>query len=67
MSSPNKRSTEAKPTLAIDAGGGTQDILLWQPDVPLENCTKMVLPSQTAVVAARIRRCIARGSYLPDR
>ena len=57
MSSPNKRSTEAKPTLAIDVGGGTQDILLWQPDVPLENCTKMVLPSQTAVVAARIRRC----------
>ena len=51
----------AKPTLAIDVGGGTQDILLWQPDVPLENCVKMVLPSQTAVVAARIRRCTLQG------
>jgi uncharacterized protein (DUF1786 family) len=51
----------AKPTLAIDVGGGTQDILLWQPDVPIENCVKLVLPSQTVVVAARIRRCTSQG------
>jgi uncharacterized protein (DUF1786 family) len=51
----------ARPTLAIDVGGGTQDILLWQPDVPIENCVKLVLPSQTVVVAARIRRCTFRG------
>ena len=51
----------ARPTLAIDVGGGTQDILLWQPDVPIENCVKLVLPSQTVVVAARIRRCTSRG------
>jgi len=60
MTSPVAHRT-ARPTLAIDAGGGTQDILLWQPDVPLENCVKMVLPSQTAVVAARIRRCTLQG------
>lgn len=61
MSSPNKGGKEPKPTLAIDVGGGTQDILLWKPDVPLENCIKMVLPSQTTVVATRIRRCTLRG------
>ena len=51
----------ARPTLAIDVGGGTQDILLWKPDITLENCIKLVLPSQTAVVAARIRRCTSQG------
>ncbi len=61
MSSSNKGPTEAKATLAIDVGGGTQDILLWQPDVPIENCVKLVLPSQTVVVAARIRRFTLRG------
>ena len=33
--------------LAVDVGAGTQDILLYQEDVPLEGSTKMVLPSQT--------------------
>ncbi len=61
MSFPKKRRKEPRPTLAIDVGGGTQDVLLWQPDVPLENCVKLVLPSQTAVVAARIRRCTSQG------
>jgi uncharacterized protein (DUF1786 family) len=56
-----EREHNARPTLAIDVGGGTQDILLWQPDVPLENCVKLVLPSQTAVVAARIRRFTSQG------
>jgi uncharacterized protein (DUF1786 family) len=42
-------------------GGGTQDILLWQPHVPIENCVKLVLPSQTVVLAARIRRCTSQG------
>ncbi len=61
MSSPNKGGKKPKPILAIDVGGGTQDILLWKPDVPLENCVKMVLPSQTTVVATRIRNCTLRG------
>jgi uncharacterized protein (DUF1786 family) len=56
-----KPQPNAQPTLAIDVGGGTQDILLWQPNVPIENCVKLVLPSQTVVVAARIRRCTSQG------
>jgi len=41
--------------LAIDVGAGTQDILLFQEDVPLEGSTKMVLPSRTVLVAKRIK------------
>ena len=61
MSSAKSQSKEPRPTLAVDVGGGTQDILLWQPEVPIENCIKLVLPSQTVVVAARIRRCTLQG------
>jgi uncharacterized protein (DUF1786 family) len=61
MSFANSQSKKPRPTLAIDVGGGTQDILLWQPDLPIENCLKLVLPSQTVVVAARIRRCTSQG------
>jgi uncharacterized protein (DUF1786 family) len=57
----DKSHRSARPTLAIDVGGGTQDILIWQPDVPVENCVKLVLPSQTVVVAARISRCTSQG------
>lgn len=45
--------------LAIDAGAGTQDILIYESDRPIENCVKLVLPSQTRVVAERIRRATA--------
>lgn len=45
--------------LAIDAGAGTQDILVYESDRTLENCVKLVLPSQTRVVAARIARATA--------
>ena len=61
MSLAKSQSNEPRPTLAVDVGGGTQDILLWQPNVPIENCVKLVLPSQSAVVAARIRRCTSQG------
>ncbi len=42
--------------LAIDAGTGTQDILLFDSSGPVENCVKMVMPSATQIAAARIRR-----------
>lgn len=42
------------PLLAIDVGAGTQDILLYREDIPIEGSTKMVLPSQTVIVAGRI-------------
>lgn len=47
--------------LAIDVGAGTQDILLYQEDVPLEGLTKMVLPSSTVLVAKRIKEAGKRG------
>ncbi|HUZ02495.1 MAG TPA: DUF1786 domain-containing protein [Thermomicrobiaceae bacterium] len=46
--------------LAVDVGAGTQDILLYESDRRPENCVKLVLPSQTQVVAARIRRVTQR-------
>lgn len=48
--------------LAIDVGAGTQDILVYESDRRPENCVKLVLPSQTQVVAGRIRRATASGA-----
>ncbi|RIK41724.1 MAG: hypothetical protein DCC58_12055 [Chloroflexi bacterium] len=42
--------------LAIDAGAGTQDILVYESDRPIENCVKLVLPAQTQVIAGHIAR-----------
>jgi uncharacterized protein (DUF1786 family) len=47
--------------LAVDVGAGTQDILLYQEDVPMEGSTKMVLPSQTVLVGNRISRARLKG------
>jgi uncharacterized protein (DUF1786 family) len=41
--------------LAIDVGAGTQDALLYDSTSSLENCVKLVLPSQTQIVAGRVR------------
>lgn len=40
--------------LAIDVGMGTQDILLYDSKKSIENCFKLVLPSQTQIIAQRI-------------
>jgi uncharacterized protein (DUF1786 family) len=50
--------------LAVDIGKGTQDILVYDPGRPVENCVKMVLPSPTVVVAQRIREATARGEAI---
>ncbi|HEY8477917.1 MAG TPA: DUF1786 domain-containing protein [Chloroflexota bacterium] len=47
--------------LAVDVGTGTQDILLFDSDQPIENCVQLVMPSPTVVVADRIRRATAAG------
>jgi len=47
--------------LAIDVGMGTQDILLYTPGIPVENSTRMILPSPTRVRAAEIARARDRG------
>jgi uncharacterized protein (DUF1786 family) len=53
--------SDTRRILAIDVGAGTQDILLHESDKTVENCVKMVLPSQTTIVAGRIRQATARG------
>jgi uncharacterized protein (DUF1786 family) len=50
-----------KNILAVDVGAGTQDILLYQEGIPVENCTKLVLPSQTRIVAGQIAAATAAG------
>lgn len=42
--------------IAIDVGIGTQDILLYDSKTNIENCVKMVLPSQTQIIAQKIIR-----------
>jgi uncharacterized protein (DUF1786 family) len=42
--------------LVIDIGMGTQDILLYDSKKNMENCFKMVLPSQTQIIAGRISK-----------
>lgn len=42
-------------TVIADIGSGTQDILVYQSGIELENCYKMVLPSPTQNKAAEIR------------
>lgn len=49
------------PILALDIGSGTQDLLLYDPSWPLENCVKMVLPSPTTILAGRIARATEAG------
>mgnify|MGYP001582999298 CR=1 FL=1 len=45
--------------LAVDVGTGTQDILLFDPEQPIENALQMVMPSPTQIAAGRIRRATA--------
>jgi len=47
--------------LAMDVGGGTQDLFLWEPGQAVENAVKMVLPAPTRVVARRLGRLTAEG------
>ena len=47
--------------LAIDVGGGTQDIFIWQPGQNVENAVKLVLPAPTQVLSRRIRRLTAEA------
>ena len=42
--------------LAIDIGSGTQDIILYDTEEPIENSPKMVMPSPTKIISNRIAR-----------
>ncbi|OWZ83134.1 DUF1786 domain-containing protein [Natranaerobius trueperi] len=41
--------------LAIDIGSGTQDVLVYESNKNIENNIKMILPSQTQIVAKKIK------------
>lgn len=47
--------------LAIDVGAGTQDILIYEAGMPMENNIKLVLPSQTMIVGSRVRQATTAG------
>jgi len=47
--------------LAIDIGGGTQDILLWDPADTVENAVKLVVPAPTRIMARRILAATQAG------
>lgn len=50
--------------LILDIGSGTQDVLLYQEGLELENCPKFILPAPARRVAARIRKLTASGRDL---
>lgn len=47
--------------LIIDVGTGTQDILIYDPDTPLEAAYKLVLPSPTRIAGAKVRQATLAG------
>ena len=47
--------------MAVDVGGGTQDVFIWEPGQTVENGVKLVLPAPTQVLARRVRRLTAQG------
>src|SRR5215203_1619217 len=58
---PHHPITHPSSILAIDVGAGTQDVLLYDRAREPENSFKLVLPSQTQVVGARVREATAAG------
>jgi uncharacterized protein (DUF1786 family) len=50
--------------LAIDVGTGTQDILLFDSDGPVENGLQLIMPAPTQIVAQRVRAATAARAPL---
>ncbi len=50
--------------LAVDIGSGTQDILIYQDGMPVENCVQLVLPSQTLIMAERLARATRHRQHV---
>ena len=61
---PRKSVDISEGIIAIDIGSGTQDILVWRPGVPVENCPKLVLPSATTIIAQQIKKATSEGKAL---
>ncbi|MBG0791758.1 MAG: DUF1786 domain-containing protein [Desulfovibrionaceae bacterium] len=54
----------AKTTLCLDIGSGTQDVLLHNPEINLENCPKFVLPSPALQIGRRIAKLRDKGKNI---
>lgn len=50
--------------LAIDIGTGTQDILLFDSALKLENCPKLVMPSATSIIAKQVEAATRGGEVV---
>jgi uncharacterized protein (DUF1786 family) len=50
--------------LAVDVGTGTQDILLFDSSLPVENALQLIMPSPTEIAARRIRAATRSGRPL---
>ncbi len=55
---------KGKSIMAVDVGSGTQDILIYDPGEEMENNPKLILPSQTQIVAKRIRELTQTGENI---
>ena len=51
----------SEPILLLDIGRGTQDILCYSPDQPIENSIKMVLPSPNVITGLAIEKAAVQG------
>lgn len=51
-------------TLCLDIGSGTQDVLLYSPDMEIENCPKFVLPSPALQIGKRMERLRLEGKNI---
>jgi uncharacterized protein (DUF1786 family) len=49
------------PILALDIGGLTQALLIWEPGKDMENAVKMVAPAPTQILARRLQRLTEQG------
>lgn len=50
--------------LAVDIGTGTQDILLFESDEPIENSLQLVMPAPTQIVARAVRAATSAAAPL---
>lgn len=55
----NDMKEQSDGLVAVDVGGGTQDILVYLEGQAVENCPKMIMPSPTRLVGQRIKRATA--------
>jgi uncharacterized protein (DUF1786 family) len=61
MEASSQKANNPESILALDIGGGTQDLLVWNKGEPLENALQCVLPSSTVMVGRSINQATREG------